>query len=204
MSITLLISQYHASSLRHREDQVTAWQLAMSRFERTHPHLSGIYRRIAIFTSSLRSSSRFRTSSALKDDVDISNYLTFIQNPGIRLIITRMRIYMNCLTTCKTKQNYTKGWTVCPISRLRNCGVFSPKLWTFSWYTTTFSNECQSIYTKYLVYFDSVQIPRFILKLNCPPDVIKICCSFVSELYRSEKIFKYEAVSPYPLSPWQV
>ena len=42
-------------------------------------------------------------------------------------------------------------------------------------------------YTKCFVYFNSVQKLRYILDLNCPPDAIKICCSFVSELYRKRE-----------------
>ena len=66
-------------------------------------------------TSTLRSSSRFRTVSALKDDVHISKYLTCIQNPDIRLFFTRLRIDMNCLATCKTKKKSTQGRAVCPM-----------------------------------------------------------------------------------------
>ena len=136
-------------------------------------------------TCTLRASSRFRTLSALKDDVYISKYLTCIQNPDIRLILTRLRIDMNYLATCKTNNNSTQGGTVCPTCNqgsetvehyLLNCKYFHD--------IRLRSLTSVKAYTKCFVYFNSVQKLRYIVDLNCPPDAIKICCSFVSELYR--------------------
>ena len=139
-------------------------------------------------TSTLRSSSSFRTLSALKDDVHISKYLTCIQNPDIRLIFTRLRIDMNCLATCKTKRNSTQGGTVWPMCNqgsetvehfLLNCKHFHDIRLRFL--------TSLKAYTKCFVYFNSDQKLRYILDLNCPPDAIKICCSFVSESYRKRE-----------------
>ena len=144
-------------------------------------------------TSTLRSSSvpyrtRFRTLSALKDDVHISKYLTCIQNPDIRLIFTRLRIDMNCLATCKTKKKSTQGGAVCPMCNQGSETVehFLLSCKHFHDIRLRFLTSVKA-YTKCFVYLNSVQKLRYISDLNCPPDAIKICCSFVSELYRKRE-----------------
>ena len=52
----------------------------------------------------IKTLSRFRVISSLKDGVELSPYITQIRNPDIRQIFTRLRIDLNCLVTCKTKK----------------------------------------------------------------------------------------------------
>ena len=105
-------------------------------------------------TSSLSLSSRFRTSSTLKDDVHIANYLTYVQNLDIRLIFTRLRLDLNCLASCKTKKNSTHGRIVCLVCNLGTKSVehFLLNCKIFSWYTTTLLNERQSKYQRLFLF----------------------------------------------------
>ena len=52
----------------------------------------------------MKTSSRFRVLSSLKDGVELSPYITQIRNPDIRQILPILRIDLNCLVTCKTKK----------------------------------------------------------------------------------------------------
>ena len=98
---------------------------------------------------------------------------------------------MNCLATCETKKKSTQGGTGCPMCNqgsetvehfLLNCKHFHDIRRRFL--------TSVKAYTKCFVYFNSVQNLRYVLDLNCPPDSIKICCSFVSELYRKRECIK--------------
>ena len=62
----------------------------------------------------IASFARFRVLSSLKDNLGMSPYLTHIRNSSIRNILTRLRIDLNCLATCKTQGNFS----MCPMCKL--------------------------------------------------------------------------------------
>ena len=120
--------------------------------------------------------------------IHTSTHAGYVQVCIALLWVPRLRIDMNCLATCKTKKKSTQGRAVCPMCNqgsetvdhfLLNCKHFHDIRLRFL--------TSVKPYTKCFVYFNSVQKLRYILDLNCPPDVIKICCSFVSELYRKRE-----------------
>ena len=65
----------------------------------------------------IKTSSRFRVLSSLKDGVELSSYITQIRNPDIRQIFTRLRIDLNFLVTCKTKMTLIQKDT-CPFCHI--------------------------------------------------------------------------------------
>ena len=65
----------------------------------------------------IKTSSRFQVLSSLKNGVELSPYITQIRNPYIRQIFTRLRIDLNCLVTCKTKETLIQRDT-CPFCHI--------------------------------------------------------------------------------------
>lgn len=141
-------------------------------------------------SSTIRSSSRFNTLRTLKDDTKESNYLSCIRNPEIRLIFTRLRIDMNCLATCKTKRKPGQIHSnICPLCSIENETVehFLLKCGSFNDIRQRFLSNIKT-FSKYFNDYDDTRKIRYILDVDCPPDAIKICCSFISEMYKKREI----------------
>ena len=66
--------------------------------------------------SFITSSTRFKTLALFKDGMNMSSYITSIHNPNIRIIYTRLRIDMNCLSNCKTRKRMLNG-TLCNLCK---------------------------------------------------------------------------------------
>ena len=80
----------------------------------------------------IKTSSRFRVLSSLKDGVEMSPYITQIRNPDIRQIFTRLRIDLNCLVKCKNKEDPRPERYLCFLSYWRReCRKFFTGLHSF-------------------------------------------------------------------------
>ena len=64
----------------------------------------------------ITSSIRFRVLSIVKNESEMSPYITKIRNPRVRLLYTRLRIDLHCLATCKTKARLSSDIS-CPLCK---------------------------------------------------------------------------------------
>ena len=71
--------------------------------------------------ASVSSSSRHQVLCELKKDFNISKYLLNIRDPLVRKTFTRLRIDLNILQECKSRQNATdSNNTTCPLCHSNN------------------------------------------------------------------------------------
>ena len=129
------------------------------------------------------SSTRFKTLALFKDGMNMSSYITSIHNPNICIIYTRLRIDMNCLSTCKTRKRMLNG-TLCNLCKscdetvdhfLLNCKHFDD-------IRRPFINDVRK-YTQSNLTYDQDRLLNFVLDLQCPPEAIPLCCKFVYKMY---------------------
>ena len=99
--------------------------------------------------ASVSSSSRLQFLSELKKDFNISKYLPNIRDPLIRKTFTRLRIDLNILQECKSRQNTTdSNNTTCPLCHSSNETV------------SQFLNECNdNELTNHRIHFKNLMLP---------------------------------------------
>ena len=126
-------------------------------------------------------SRRFDTLKYFIEDDRQESYIYKIRNPCIRKLFTRLRIDMNVLSTCRINKTTTPTCPLCsrePESVLhfvlkcsvydRQCNLFIDKIVSCS---PSFPN------------LNDVQKLKYIVDLECPPEVINQCCKFTAEIY---------------------
>ena len=98
--------------------------------------------------ASVSSSSRLQFLSELKKDFNISKYLLNIRDPLIRKTFTRLRIDLNILQECKSRQNTTdSNNTTCPLCHSSNETV------------SQFLNECNdNELTNHRIHFKNLML----------------------------------------------
>ena len=133
----------------------------------------------------IKTSSRFRVSSSLKDGMEVSPYIMQMRNPDIRQICTRLRIDLNCLVTCKTKKTLVQRDT-CPFCHIdgKNVELFLLVCTHFDELRIDFENSIHNVFYSY----DNLSLNsklKYILDLHRPNGVSS--CKFVSNIYVKRK-----------------
>ena len=128
-------------------------------------------------------STRFKTLALFKDGMNMSSYITSIHNPNIRIIYTRLRIDMNCLDTCKTRKIMLNG-TLCNLCKSCNETVdhFLLNCKHFDDIRRPFINDVRK-YTQSNLSYEQDRLLNFVLDLQCSPEAIPLCCTFVYKMY---------------------
>ena len=128
------------------------------------------------------SSTRFKILTLFKGDMNMSSYITSIHNQNIRIIYTRLRIDMNCLYTCKTRErmlnfslcNFSKSYDETVDHFLLNCKHCDD-------IRRPFINDVRK-YTQWNLTFDQDRLLNFVLDLQCPPEAMPLCCKCVYKM----------------------
>ena len=136
------------------------------------------------WNSKLSLSNRFDTLRMLHKNYSIENYIKVINDAKKREIFTRLRIDVNILSTCKGQGNLQQE--LCPL-----CNAEPESVTHFLFSCNKYSDIRTIFIDKILTHhvgFDSLNEREklsFILNLECPQELIGICCFFISEMYDS-------------------
>ena len=136
------------------------------------------------WNSKLLMSNRFQTLKILHGEYKVENYIKRIKNPEIREIYTRLRTDMNILSTSKS-QGYQQ-LELCPFcnDEPESVGHFLLKCDKYREVRSEFVNQISTHDVER--HFESLnenEKLRYVLNVECPREITRICCSFVSRIY---------------------
>ena len=138
----------------------------------------------------ISTSSRFDVLNSLVtgQKFETRGYITLVQNPNIRETFTRLRIDMNILENSRIRVDKSSSGGKCtlcnrgeletPEHLLFKCAHFSQK--REQYFTNLNSIDKDFKPTD----MGSEQLLKYFLDLRCPPACVRICCSFVSNIYQ--------------------
>ena len=136
------------------------------------------------WNSKLLMSNRFQTLKILHGEYKVENYIKRIKNPEIREIYTRLRTDINILSTSKS-QGYQQ-LELCPFcnDEPESVGHFLLKCDKYREVRSEFVNQISTHDVER--HFESLnenEKLRYVLNVECPREITRICCSFVSRIY---------------------
>ena len=126
---------------------------------------------------------RFCVLSTVRNEFEMSPYLPKICNPRERLLYTRLRIDLHCLATCKTKARLSSDIS-CPLCKQGNETVehFLLTCAHFAANRNDFYTDLDASVSLFESLDENDKL-RYIVDLQCPEEIVSICCKFVSKMY---------------------
>ena len=122
----------------------------------------------------------------MHDEYSFQSYLSYIRNPDIREIYTRLRIDMNVLLTSKIHSNQDN--TTCFL-----CQNGTETVDHFLFNCTKFNNIRVEKFEKIkendpnFINLSNEDKLIYILDLRCPERNIGLCCNFVATIYKQRE-----------------
>ena len=131
----------------------------------------------------IRESNRFTVLHNLKDTFGKSKYIDVIRNADIRLIFPRLRTDPNVLKTCKINTDINKD---CPYgcNEQETVAHLLIRCRKFDEARSEFVSLCAI--PRYKLSNEHYML-KYILDLECPGNLVNVCCRFISKVYKSRE-----------------
>ena len=132
--------------------------------------------------SKIACSNRFDTLHSIRGEYKLENYIKCIKDPEKREIFTRLRIDLNILSTCKSQGNLRLD--LCPFCKVEPESV-SHFLLKCNRYLDTrkqFFDKITQKDAQFDTFNDQIKL-SYLLNVECPENVIGLCCKFISDIY---------------------
>ena len=133
--------------------------------------------------SKISNSNRFSTLQILDAEFKMQNYILRVTDPEKREIVTRLRIDLNILSTCKGQLDRQQD--LCPLCRVEPESVshFILKCDRNSAIRTHFFDMISAKDISFALKSDQNKL-KYFLNIECPNELLGICCNFLGAIYK--------------------